>query len=226
MKKELSQLEAEKANLEKSGEIKEAKEFIKQNDPGNSLKGYSDKDFDAWKDKAEDNFEKGREARFKKYRTKPDTKSLDDAKNQIIRKLMEAKKKDKGGLDANLSVEDMDSINSTAEALMKNISLGVARGKDFSSNSQEELITKQLNLGKDGYNHLFKGTNEFDKITQNYKNLQNQSYVASDYEYARAFNTTKNTTIVDDDITKRDIRRYENSHPKPKKRVSSSKSSS
>lgn len=240
----LSEKRKELAEIERK--MAEQNEIIEKYDSDHNLEGYRDddgnlkrnpdgtiqrfdkeKDVAAWKDTANQKFERERKDRFKKYIYKPDTKSLDKARDEIIAKLMRAKmeSKENKGLDATLTVDEMDSINSTAQLLMDNISLGVLNKQGFGQEAQKKIIASQLGLDKDGVNHLYEGINDADGLNKSilqYENLARQSHIASNYEHARKYDESKEE-LVQDAILDREVELYNNTHPQ--KRTTTKESS-
>lgn len=229
----LSEKREELAEIERK--MAEQNEIIEKYDSDHNLAGYRDddgnlkrnpdgtiqrfdkeKDVAAWKDTANKKFERERKDRFKKYIHKPDTKSLDKARDEIIAKLMRAKmeSKENKGLDATLTVDEMDSINSTAQLLMDNISLGVLNKQGFGQEAQKKIIASQLGLDKDGVNHLYEGINDADGLNKSilqYENLARQSHIASNYEHAEKYDESKEG-LVQDAILDREVKIYNDTH--------------
>ncbi len=206
--KRIKELEGELSGIQ--GDIKDAEEIIEKYDKGGNLKGYKESDFSKWKKKETEKFDKGIETRFRAAMHAPDTKKLDDMKNKIIEKLRQAKLNDKkvGNSKefATLSVDEEQSISSTAQALMDSISLGVLNKKGFGQEAQKKFITQQLGLEKDGRNFLFGGVNDFFDVTREYENYARQDVIAQNYANVSSYDET-GRNIATEELLRKDLSR-------------------
>ncbi|MBR3882535.1 MAG: hypothetical protein IKJ36_04635 [Clostridia bacterium] len=115
-----------------------------------------------------------RYSRFSKRATKPKTEEMDAIKNEIIRKLTLLKLNQKSTNDSNvsreLSVDEEDSIERTADRLMQNITGGVLAGRKYSTKDQIGLVKSGLGLDSraddSSFSALINATSEFETLKQ------------------------------------------------------------
>lgn len=215
LKGKLEELDLDGNDIDK--EIAEADKTIAKYDAGgNLLKSdgtvYEDNEFDKWKEEAEKKFAAGREQRFRSYKNPPDTKSLDNIKNQIITNLRTMKRNSKGSTNNELTFDEEATISSTAQMLMDSISLGVLKNKGFGNEQQKALIANQLGLDIDGDNDLFEGVDDFFDVTAEYQNYARQSVVAQNFSNVRSYDET-GTGIAEDELLNRSLDKF-NKKPK------------
>ena len=115
-----------------------------------------------------------RYSRFSKRATKPKTEEMEAIKNEIIRKLTLLKLNQKATSDSNvsreLSVDEEDSIERTADRLMQNITGGVLAGRKYSTKDQIGLVKSGLGLDSNAedssFSSLINATSEFETLKQ------------------------------------------------------------
>ena len=143
--------------------------------------------FEAFKQRTSDaraNFNSPEEIR-KRFMTRsqaPKSSEIEAKKNEIIRKLTRLKimQKTDGSSDqeVSLDLDEMDTIEETAQRLVDNISLGVLKGNSFSEDAQKGLVKNALGLDSNRYDgalaSLYASTTEFER-------LQNRSQIAESY---------------------------------------------
>ena len=126
-----------------------------------------------------------RSRRFAARAHSPKAEEMDAIKNEIIRKLTRLKLLQKSGganIDKNqvLTIDEEDSIASTAEKLMDNITYGVLAGKKFSTDDQSGIIRSGLGLESDKYgdsmNSIYAATSEFESLQVNSQIAQMHKY--------------------------------------------------
>lgn len=110
-------------------------------------------------------------------RTKPKDSELQAKKNEIVQRLIALKKasrnseKDGDTQDIELSVEDMDTINSTADSIIKSIEDRAALpGRGINKTQQMAFVKQQLNLDGDNkklYQALYKSTSDYEEMERN-----------------------------------------------------------
>ena len=132
------------------------------------------------------NFNNPEEVR-KRFMTRsqaPKSSEIEAKKNEIIRKLTRLKimQKTNGNIsqNANIDVDEMETIQETAEKLVDNISLGVLKGNEYSEDAQAGLVRNALGLDSTGtgrsLNSLFSATSDFAR-------LQGRAQIADSFSY-------------------------------------------